>query len=267
MKLCMMTYTMARQGNFGPEDFVKTAVDCKLDGIDWITTYGRDPKDLKKMSNDVGLKIACHTFFLRKFTDGADNWLDDAKKSVEDAVTLGTSVVMIPTPPLKNETDRDLGRQKWIEALKQVAPLTDDAGLVLTVENFPGKNSPFVTAGDFFEAKKEIPQLKLTYDNGNSSTGEDAVKGFELCKDHVVHVHFKDWYISNIPPEDEGWREMLDGKFYKSALIGEGDVNTKGCWNALRNSGYNGYINIEYESNDIPADKAIKQAADYLRSL
>lgn len=74
MKLCMMTYTMARQG-FGVKDFIKTAVDNQLEGIDWITTYGKNPKDLKKMSHDAGLEIACHTFFAGKFVAGESDWL------------------------------------------------------------------------------------------------------------------------------------------------------------------------------------------------
>lgn len=265
MKLCMMTYTMARQGGYEVEDFIKTAQDCKLDAIDWITTYGRDPKELRKMSEDAGLYIACHTFMLPKFITRENGWLDDARQSVEDAVELGAPVVMIPTSARVDTADRAAYRREWIEALKQIAPLTDDAGIALTVENFPGKFSPFITAADFFEAQREIPQLRLTFDNGNASSGEDPVESFKQCSDYVVHAHFKDWDIIDAPTE--GYREMSDGRHYCPALIGEGDVNTVGCWNAMRDYGYQGYINIEYENNKYKGDEAIKRVAEYLRSL
>jgi sugar phosphate isomerase/epimerase len=261
----MMTYTMARQGGYGVEDFIKTAVDCKLEGIDWITTYGRDPKELKMMSDDAGLEVACHTFFLSKFINRETDWLDDAKKSIDDAVALGAPVVMIPTCPRPDTNDRTMYRKEWIEALAQVAPLADAAGIILTVENFPGLNSPFITAADFLEAKNAVPQLKLTYDNGNASSGENPVESFKKCASDVVHVHFKDWDIVDQPTE--GYREMLDGRYYSPALIGEGDVDTVGCWNALRDAGYDGFINIEYENSKYPADEAIRKVADYLRSL
>lgn len=260
-----MTYTMARQGTYQVEDFIKTAVECGLEGIDWISTYGRDPKELKKMSDDAGLEVACHTFFLRGFTKHEEGWLDGAKQSIQDAVTLGAPVVMIPPGARVNETDRNETRKAWISALKQVAPLTDDAGLILTVENFPGKFSPFVTSSDFFQAQKEIPQLKLTYDNGNAASGEDPVESFKKCADYVVHAHFKDWDITDHP--EEGYREMQDGKYYRAALIGEGNIDTKGCWKAMREYGYKGFINIEYENNLYPADQAIKKVAEYLRSF
>jgi len=264
MKLCMMTYTMARQGGYGVEDFIKTAADSGLEGIDWITTYGRNPKELKKMSDDAGLEVAAHTFFLQKFIKRENNWLDDAKQSVHDAVELGAPLVMIPTPPRPDTADRSAYRREWIEVLKKVAELTDDAGLILTIENFPGKFSPFITSDDFFEAHREIPQLRLTYDNGNAATGENPVDSFKKCADYVVHAHFKDWNIIDHP--EEGFREMSDGRYYKAALIGEGNVDTVGCWNVMKDYGYKGYINIEYENNKYPAPEAIRKVTDYLRN-
>jgi len=263
MKLSMMTYTMGRQG-FGAEDFIKTAVDCKLDGIDWVTTHGRDAGDLRKMSDDAGLPVVCHTFILSKVFSGAQDWLDEAKKSIADAVTLGAPVVMIPTMS-NDKIARNEFRMQWIKALAEIAPLTDDAGVALTVENFPGLHSAFVTADDFFEAKKEIPQLRLTFDNGNAASGEDPVESFKKCREFVAHAHFKDWYIQTEP--SEGYRQMLDGNYYRPALIGEGGVDTVGCWKAMRQAGYNGYINIEYEGNEIKADTAIARAAAFLRNI
>ena len=40
MKYSMMTYTMMRQGTFTPADCVRVAAQLKMDGIDWVTTYG-----------------------------------------------------------------------------------------------------------------------------------------------------------------------------------------------------------------------------------
>jgi sugar phosphate isomerase/epimerase len=251
---------MSRQG-YSVEEIIKTAANLKMKGIDWVTLYGRDPEELRKMSLDAGLQIVCHTFFAEKLLANDKNWLDEIKQSVDDAVTLGAPVVMIPTGVNENIPRKDF-RNFWIEALKQIAPLCDQAGITLTIENYPGKHSAFVTAADFLEAKKHVPQLKLTYDDGNAASGEDPVESIKLCKNDIVHVHFKDWYIYDRPCE--GCREMLNGKYFKPALIGQGDIPTSACLKALKNIGYDGYINIEYESSDIPADQAIKQAIDFL---
>jgi sugar phosphate isomerase/epimerase len=261
MKFSMMTYTMARQG-FQVEDIVRVAAELKMDGIDWVSTYGRDPRELKKRSDDAGLPVVAHTFFLSKVTTREPGYLDDAKKSLEDAVILGAPLVMIPTPPVAGVADRRECRKIWTDALTQIAPLATDAGVLLTVENFPGLSSPFVTAADFFEAREAVPSLYLTFDNGNASTGEDQLESLRQCISYVKHVHFKDWDFS--PDPLEGYRQMING-YYRPALIGEGDIDSLATLRELKKNGYAGYINIEYENNDHPADRAMAKVLAYLQ--
>lgn len=257
----MMTYTMARQG-FKVRDFIKTAVELEMDGIDWVSTYDENPVELKKMSDDAGLAVAAHTFFLHEVTNCEGDFMDSAKRSLEDAVIIGAPVVMIPTPGIPGIENRDENRRIWIEALAQVAPLAEKAGVILTVENFPGLYSPFVTADDFFIAQREIPSLHLTFDNGNASTGEDQLESLRRCNKYIVHTHFKDWDFS--PEPKEGYRQMMNG-YYSAALIGEGVVDSHATMKELERIGYQGYINIEYENNKYPADIAIKKVLDYLK--
>lgn len=261
MKLSMMTYTMARQG-YSVQEILKTAEKLEMDGIDWVTTYGHDPGELRKMSLDAGLDVVCHTFFASRLMSGESEWLDEIEQSIDDAVSLGAPVVMIPTG-VNEMLSRDEFRRFWIEALGQIVPLAEQAGIVLTIENYPGEHSAFVTADDYFEAKNQIPQLRLTYDNGNAASGEDPIESLNLCKDEIVHVHFKDWSIRNHPAE--GYRRMLDGRFFRPALVGQGDVPTCECLEALRRCGYDGYINIEYEGDDIAANEAVRLAVVCLR--
>jgi sugar phosphate isomerase/epimerase len=262
MKLCMMSYTMARQG-VGVEEIVRCAEELGLEGIDWVSTYGRDARELRALSDAAGLTVACHTFFLRSFPEG-DGWLDEAKQGIDDAVALGAPVVMIPTGT-RPEMDRSEFRRRWIDALAEIMPFAREAGVILTVENFPGAASAFVTAVDFYEAQRQVPGLKLTFDNGNAASGEDPVASFRQCAADVVHIHLKDWTVRSTPAE--GYRQMLDGRYYRPALIGEGDMPTAECWQAFREAGYGGYINIEYEGNEIPAAEAMRRAVSYLRSL
>ena len=262
MKLCMMSYTMSRQG-FSPEEIVSTSLKLGLTAIDWLTCCGESPRDLKKMCDDAGLKIPCYTFFAEKLLAGNTDWLDEIKKSVDDALVLGAPAIMIPTG-VNDKIKRDEFLTFWIDALEHIAPVCENAGITLTVENYPGKNSAFVTAEDFLKAKRRIPQLKLTYDNGNAASGENPVTSLKKCKNDIVHVHFKDWYIQD--HQADSYQQMLNGKYFKPTLIGQGDVPTLACLKALEDIKYQGYINIEYESSDIPADKAIVCAMNYLKS-
>ncbi len=269
MKLSMMTYSLSRNGGMtDPEKMVELTLDLSMDGIDFVTLYDRKTEDIWRLCDDRGLPIVAHTFFAGGLVEDAreaqEGGLDACKAGIEAAVALGAPVIMIVTPGAEG-TNRDDLRKRWIDGLAKVAPLANDAGVALSIENFPGADSPFVTASDFLEAKAEVPSLKLTYDNGNASGGENPIESMSKTFADIVHVHFKDWYISDKPRE--GHRPMLDGRFFKSALVGEGDVDTEGCWNALQASGYKGYINIEYEGDGYEQGDAVRRAVEYLRTL
>ena len=141
----------------------------------------------------------------------------------------------------------------------------NEKGQNLLVENFPGVESPFVTADELLEAVGKVPGLKITFDNGNAFTGEDPAESFRKSVKHVVHIHFKDWDVSN--EKKEGYREVRKGGYNIPALIGEGAVNQKSCLDAIRDSGYEGYINIEYEGGKYNAYEGVERAVNYLRSI
>ncbi|MBQ6597307.1 MAG: TIM barrel protein, partial [Lentisphaeria bacterium] len=123
MKFSMMTYTMMRQGTYTPADCVRVAAELKMDGIDWVTTYGEDPKLLKKMSDDAGLPVAAFTFFIRGNTLAERK--DIAERQLDNACTLGAPLVMIPPAPFAGVADPAENRNRWIEVLRDVAPLAE----------------------------------------------------------------------------------------------------------------------------------------------
>lgn len=269
IKISMMSYTMSRQKeSFDLREMLKLTAELNLDGIDFVRLHDTPARELRKMTDDLGIPVVCHTFFASlNHATSAERQpaLDAVKEGVEAAVELGAPTVMIPTPNKGDTFTRDQARSNWIEGLKEAKPIADEAGVTLTVENFPGANSPFVLADDVLHAVNEVPGLKLTFDSGNAGSGEDPATSFQECSDYVVHAHFKDWYRSDSP--DEGYRQMLDGRYYKSALIGEGVIDHKSVMRAMKAAGYNGCVNIEYEGNEYAADDAVRRATDYLRRL
>ncbi len=273
MKLSVMSYTLGRAGWFKDnkqEDFKKIfrlAAEIGTDGIDWVTTYGIAPKEVRQAMDDHGLKTVCYTRSAAGLNQ--DSFaercaaVDAVHTTIETAVTLGADKVMLVTPG-KPGVPRDISRRNYIRGLQECAGFARQAGVTMTIENFPGSNSPFVISSDVLEAVREVPGLKLTYDNGNIALGgEDPAVSFTRCADHVAHAHFKDW--DRMPP-GQG-REALDGRRYASALIGEGMIDHQSCLAAMQAAGYQGYINIEYENSKYPADEATRRAAKYLQNL
>ena len=152
IKTSMMSDTMSRQKeSFDLREMLKLTAELNLDGIDFVQLHDTPARELRKMTDDLGIPVVCHTFFasLNQATSAERQAaLGTVKEGVEAAVELGAPTVMIPTPHKGDTFTRDQARSNWIERLREAKPIADEAGVTLAVENFPGANSPFVLADD-----------------------------------------------------------------------------------------------------------------------
>ncbi len=268
MKVSMMTYTMAR-GDWGKapdvEELCKLCKELDIEAIDWITDYGISAADIRRITDDYGLKNICYTFFNvdMQSPDAATraNGLVAAKIEMEKAVTLGSDKVMVVMPGVP-DVPKEETRVRTYEGLNKLVEIGKTLGLTVTSEHFPGKWSLFGTSEDMNIAVREVPGFAVTYDNGNVIfQGEDSVDAYLNSWEHVAHVHFKDW-----SPADSGI-QAVDGTFYQGALIGEGIIDTRGCLAAMHKHGYNGYINLEYEGNDYTPEEAMRKGTPVLQRM
>jgi sugar phosphate isomerase/epimerase len=269
MRYSMMSYTIARQGPtvFDIEKMLNLTLEIKMAGIDFVTLHGQKASDLRKRCDDKGIPVVCYTVPAMNLSSAVPAEVikeqDEVKKAIEYAVILGAPVIMVVTPG-RGDIPRAECRARYVDSMKSLMPLGRAAGVQLTVENFPGKGSPFVTAADFHDAANALPGLGLTFDSGNAASGEEPAESFMQCASAAVHAHFKDWTV--LTSKEEGGTEMLNGLRFKPALIGEGVLNHKSVLKAMQQANYGGCINIEYEG---PADpyEAIRKAVAYLRSM
>jgi sugar phosphate isomerase/epimerase len=268
MKYSMMSYTMTRQKeHFDFDEMLELTAELDLAGIDFFGTCGMTAEELRARVDDAGVPVLCSIYSANLAATDKDQLaqaLEATKQQVEQAVAIGAPLMMVTTPGTEG-VDRSECRKRWIGGLQQANAIVREAGLTLSIENFPGANSPFVVADDVLQAMRDVPGLKLTFDNGNAGSGEDPGGSFTRCAEHVVHAHFKDWRI--VKETDPGARLMLDGRHYVAALIGEGDIDQAGSLAAMKKAGYDGCINIEYEGNDYTPAEGVRRAVEYLRAL
>jgi len=264
MKLCMMSCMM--QGA-EPEKIVRAAVECGMAAIDWVC-YRRDApaKQLRKLSEDHGLKIIAHTVRGSTFEVRDPDALDDFKRSLEFAAELGAPVMMLPPFPRKDQVSMEDDRKAWTEFYAQTQPLAQAAGITLTVESTGLVNSPITTAAEMLEVLHAVPGLMCTLDAGNMETAEPAVNAYTALKDYVVQFHLKDWKISDKPAEKFHLKRC--GKYFADAVIGEGDLDLKAFWNTVDARGRELYVNLETTdfARTSSAAEVLKKTADLLRN-
>ena len=263
MNLCMMSCMMF---SASPESIVQTAIDCGMTAIDWVTTHNQDPRYLRKLCDDAGLKIVAHTMLKQKFLQRKNDYLDEFRESLDDACTLGAPILMLPPFARQNQVSMEDDRKEWIEYYSQALPLAQKAGITLTMESTGVSNSPIVTTEEVLEVLHAVPGLKLTLDHGNMQTACDATAVYPLLKDYVVHFHLKDWKIYD--SAQPGTTLKRNGKYFADATIGQGDLDLKGFWNHVDEAGRQLYVNLETsdysEKKDIRC--TLKQVADMLRN-
>lgn len=263
MSLCLSTLK--------PEAVVAEAVKFGMTGIDWTGTwyshgYGTyTPEYLKKISDDAGLKVVCYIAFLQRRVYHQPDGEAELQRELDRAALCGADKILIPTLPLDGVTDRRENQKRWLEVVSQAAEECRIRNLTPTIENFPGELSPCVTPDDFLLFHDAVPSLRLTFDVGNAWTGQDPVESFRRTLPWTVHMHFKDFHCRM--DEAPGFWRGLDGRWYRAEAIGEGDFNYPPMLRAIRESGYQGWINVEYEANTYSQLEGVRRSVRYIQAI
>ena len=240
MNICMMSLTMQ---DSTPEEIVDIAVKCEMCAIDWITTHKSDPAWLGKISRDAGLEVAAYTPLDRAYIDGEGNWKDEFKYSLEAAVAMGAPVMMVPPFALVKHPDMSEGRKYWTDFFAWATPLAKSANVTLTIESTGFRSSPITTADENLEVLTNVPDLRLTFDNGNIETAESAIDAYAKLKDYIVRFHLKDWKIADT--EFPGSDKKRNGKYFAMSAIGEGSVDLRGLWDIVTPEQKKFTVNLE----------------------
>jgi sugar phosphate isomerase/epimerase len=99
-------------------------------------------------------------------------------------------------------------------------------------------------------------------------TGDDPVQAVYTLKDYIVHTHAKDGRKLK-----HGNAEVIygvidavehEGNYFAELPLGEGDVDFDKYLKALEDIGYKGFLTIEREVGENPAED-IKKAIKFLR--
>lgn len=87
-------------------------------------------------------------------------------------------------------------------------------------------------------------------DIGNFLCADDnPVTAVGRCAPYAFYVHIKDFIVKSgqEPNPGEGFFLSRGGNFLRGTIIGHGDVPVLQCLRALKRTGYDGYLSIEFE--------------------
>lgn len=148
---------------------------------------------------------------------------------------------------------------------KQMAQYAATKGVKTSIENH----------GFFFQGSERVRRVIAAVDEPNFGTTLDI--GNFLCTDenpvtatrnnlHVANiVHFKDFYIRKNNPGGN-YLTSRGGTYLRGAVVGQGDIDMPAVAKEVLDSGYDGFLSIEFEGSE-PALKGCQWGLENTRRL
>ena len=263
------------------KEAVEKAARLKLDGIQLAGTReghefypGVMTKDkIAELKNylkekNLILSAVCGEQMLGFFNRETNPQLiENSKRILDMAKELDCNIVTTHIGVIPEDTTAE--RFKIMqEACYDLATYADSLGSHFAIETGPDKSPILKTFLDSLGSKG----VAVNLDPGNlvMCAGDNAVEAVYNLKDYIVHTHAKDG--RQLQAEDlehlyaTAAAEQYHGVYIEELRLGEGNVNYPAYLAALKDIGYQGFLTIEREISDAPAED-IAYGAGYLRAL
>ncbi|WP_110930067.1 sugar phosphate isomerase/epimerase family protein [Paenibacillus bouchesdurhonensis] len=273
----------------GVTEGLKKAKEVGAEGVQIYAVSGEmDPavltpakrKELRSYIDGLGLEISalCGDLAGHGFQDAEANpeKIEKSKRILDLAVELGSNVV---TTHIGIVPDDKNGRiyNAMQEACEELGVYAKSMNAYFAIETGP---EPAAHLKSFLDTLS-TNGVSVNFDPANMVmvTGDDPVEGVKLLKDYLVHTHVKDGRrLRPVDPRDvygflgygamdhEKIAEMASsGAAFEELPLGEGVVDFPAYFAALQEIGYKGYLTIEREVGDNPAED-IRKAVEFIRA-
>lgn len=223
-----------------------------------IPTIDSDPayvQSLKKKAADSGIELSQLAVGANLFDepDAVRGEIERVKKYVDMAESLGITLMRHDVAMRREEGDDtpvfDRALPIIVEAAQEIADYAADHGVTTSLEN----HGFFVQSSD--RVRRVVhgvdrPNYKTTLDIGNFlCVDEDPTTAVPQNLPYASIVHLKDFYVRDQDP-GEGFFPSRGGKYLRGAIVGQGDINMRSVIKSVKDSGYDGYVSIEFEGHE-----------------
>ncbi|ULO07716.1 sugar phosphate isomerase/epimerase [Paenibacillus sp. 19GGS1-52] len=245
-----------------------------LDVVEWIAQHGGEHMEivpygytllgddelieaLKAKAQEVGIELSNYSLpanFIQPSPEELDAEIARVKSHVDVANRLGIKYmrhdVNTFSLPVEQTTISyfELHLPQMAEACRQIADYAANFGITTSVEN----HGHLVQNADRVQrliAEVDRSNFKTTLDIGNfMCVDEPSLVGVMKNLPYASLVHLKDFYFRPYDADPgEGYFKTVHNNFLRGAIIGQGEIPMKEVVKLVKDSGYDGYITIEFE--------------------
>lgn len=246
-------------GRLSVVEWLDLAAECRLDGIE-LPAIWCGPTDDRAYVRSFRDHLAGRGLAVGMYTLAVDNWIDPAslataRRLVDFAAELGTTRLRMLTQrwqPQIKEISPVRAIRVSVEALARVAEMAEPAGIHLAVENHHEHIG--TETAHFVQIMNGLPQPNV----GCNLDPKHPVRVGEDVMSFVRHPkvlgRIKCAHLDNFSDTVDGWNRTIS--------LDEGDLDLVPVLAAIKSSGYDDWLSMEYGGTD-PAK--IKRSVDWVR--
>jgi hydroxypyruvate isomerase len=256
-----MSFTLAANtgmvlGDDDPVTGIEHAAELGLDAVEFFDIEGADRTAVREASEEHGVDIAASlTVGVAANTGGAGDSITDPslheeavadiEHSVEMGVELGAESLIVTVGPERETLPPGTEHRAIVDVLRDAAPAAERADIDLVIEPL---NNPVDHQGYYLDSSYEAyeivhavdsPSVGVLYDIYHQQITEGNV--IDNLREHVEFIsHF---HLADVPGRQEP---------------GTGELNYAAIFDAIEETGYDGYIGMEFSPSGDP-DDAVEQ--------
>jgi len=224
---------------------LKAVAKMGYEGVDFAGYYGYEAKDIKKMLDDLGLKVAGAHIDLETLLG------DEFKKTVEFHKIIGNKFLIAPGLA---ESRRN-SKAAWLDTAKvfnEIAAKLKPEGMFTGYHNHAVEFTPIEGAMPWdLLFGNTVPEVVMQIDTGNSlHGGADSVPYLEKYPGRALTVHLKAFAKNN-----------------DKALIGEDEVRWDDVFRLCETTGKTQWYIVEQESYAYPPLECAEKCLQNLKKM
>lgn len=263
MKTCVSSYSFGNYINdnsLGLMGVIEKAGELGFEGIEFTeSAWMRDSETVKKVRDRCGeinlpiVALCVGADFLNGSGGNLKTEIDRVKGFVDIACDLGVEAVRHDVSAGISGRQYSIGYDdalpRLAEGCVEIAKYAAEKRIVTMTENH-GYFSQDANRVEKLINTVAHPNFGALVDIGNfMCVDEDPAVSVGIMARYAKHVHVKDFYLKSgmeVNP-GRGWFGTRAGNYLKGTIIGHGDAKVYQCLRILKNTGYNGYVSIEFE--------------------
>jgi len=216
-------------------DATKQVKACGLEAFEFWGWWDKDLDEVlaARKENELEIAACCTRFISLVDPSKRSEYLEGLTESIEAAKKLGTTTLISQVGDFRPDVSRDEQHQCLVAGLKEAALLLEAAGVTLVIEplnelvNHAGYF--LVRSDEAFEIIDKVasPNVKVVFDIYHQQISEGhLIQNITSNIEKIAHFH-----AAGNPGRNE---------------LSHGEINYPQIFDAIQQSGYDGFVGLEY---------------------